>query len=100
MKYSLKRQLLQESTHEEKLAKLLVSPVPQAVQGAQLGEPLDLVKDFQHHPLPFDEAEIVTVKTPPTLADELRKHAESWQHLTQIPQPDGWVESSYAIAER
>ena len=37
MKYSLKKLLLQESPQEAKLAKLLTSPVPHAVQGAQLG---------------------------------------------------------------
>lgn len=98
MKYSLKHQLLQES-HEEKLAKLLTSPVPHAKQGAQLGEPLDLVRDFTLDPLPFDQSQIVTVQTPKSLADLLRKHAQPWQHLTQIPQEDGWVESSYAVEE-
>ena len=98
MKYSLKRQLLQESIHEEKLAKLLTSPVPDAVQGAQLGEPLDLVKDFDHFPMPFDQAHIVQVSTPQSLADLIRKEAPV--DLNQTPQEDGWVESSYAIPER
>ena len=99
MKYSLKKHLLQESPQEEKLAKLLTSPVPHAVQGAQLGDALDLVRDFDHFPMPFDQAHIVTVQTPQGLADEIRKHAQRWQHLTQIPQEDGWVESSYAVEE-
>ena len=91
--------LLENASHEAKLAKLLTSPLPQAVQGAQLGEPIDLVRDFDHFPLPFDQAHIVTVKTPQTLADLIRKEVKRWQHLTQIPQEDGWVESSYAIPE-
>ena len=97
MKYSLKTHLLKESPQEEKLAKLLTSPVPDAVQGAQLGEPLDLVRDFDHFPLPFDQAHIVQVSTPQSLADLIRK--EDPIDLTQTPTEDGWVESSYAIPE-
>ena len=97
MKYSLKTHLLQESPHEEKLANLLTSPVPHAVQGAQLGEPLDLVRDFDHFPLPFDQAHIVQVTTPPSLADLIRERAP--EDLVQTPQEDGWVASSYAIPE-
>lgn len=97
MKYSLKKLLLQESPQESKLAKLLTSPVPHAVQGAQLGEPLDLVRDFDHFPLPFDQAHIVQVTTPQSLADLIRKEAPV--DLVQTPQEDGWVESSYAIPE-
>ena len=97
MKYSLKKHLLQESSHEGKLAKLLTSPVPHAVQGAQLGEPLDLVRDFDHFPMPFDQAHIVQVTTPQSLADLIREEAPV--DLTQTPQEDGWVESTYAIPE-
>ena len=97
MKYSLKKLLLQESPQEAKLAKLLTSPVPHAVQGAQLGEPLDLVRDFDHYPMPFDQAHIVQVQTPQSLADLIRNEAPV--DLVQTPQEDGWVESSYAIPE-
>ena len=97
MKYSLKHQLLQESPQEGKLAKLLTSPVPHAVQGAQLGEPIDLVRDFDHFPLPFDQAHIVQVQTPQSLADLIRDEAPV--DLVQTPLDDGWVESSYAIPE-
>jgi len=97
MKYSLKKHLLQESPHEEKLAKLLTSPVPHAVQGAQLGEPLELVRDFDHYPMPFDQAHIVQVTTPQSLADLIREEAPVDLH--QTPVHDGWVESSYAIPE-
>ena len=97
MKYSIKKHLLQESPQEEKLAKLLTSPVPHAVQGAQLGEPLDLVRDFDHFPMPFDQAHIVQVQTPQSLADLIREEAPV--DLTQTPQEDGWVESTYAIPE-
>ena len=97
MKYSLKTHLLQESPQEGKLAKLLTSPVPHAVQGAQLGEPLDLVRDFDHFPIPFDQAHIVQVTTPPSLADLIR--GEAPVDLTQTPQEDGWVESCYTIPE-
>lgn len=97
MKYSLKKHLLQESPQEEKLAKLLTSPVPHAVQGAQLGEPLDLVRDFDHFPMPFDQAHIVQVQTPQSLADLIRELSPV--DLIQTPLEDGWVESSYAIPE-
>ena len=97
MKYSLKRHLLKESVHEAKLAKLLTSPVPHAVQGAQLGDPLKLVRDFDHFPMPFDQAHIVQVETPQTLADLIRNEAPI--DLVQTPLDDGWVASSYAIPE-
>ena len=91
------RNILLENAHEAKLANLLTSPVPHAVQGAQLGEPLDLVRDFDHFPLPFDQAHIVQVTTPQSLADLIRKEAPV--DLVQTPREDGWVESSYAIPE-
>ena len=91
------RHLILEGSHEAKLAKLLTSPVPHAVQGAQLGEPLDLVRDFDHFPMPFDQAHIVQVETPQSLADLILDEAPV--DLVQTPLDDGWVESSYAIPE-
>lgn len=98
MKYSLKHHLLKESPHDQKLAKLLTSPVSQAVQGAQLGEPLDLVRGFDHFPMPFDENHIVQVTTPPSLAQAIKEQLPV--DLTQRVREDGWVESSYVIAEK
>ena len=91
------RHLILEQSHDAKIAKLLTSPVPHAVQGAQLGETLGLVRDFDHFPLPFDQAHIVQLETPQPLADLIRKEAPV--DLTQTPLEDGWVSSSYAIPE-
>ena len=89
------RHLILEGSHEAKLASLLTSVVHSAIQAAQLGEPLDLVRDFDHYPLPFDEAHIIEVCTSQALAD-LIKNAQP-ADLIQKQLPDGWVQSSYTL---
>ena len=97
MKYSLKRHLLQEGSHEAKLASLLTSVVHSAIQAAQLGEPLNLIRDFEHYPLPFDEAHVIEICTPQALADLIKD--EQPVDLVQKQLPDGWVESNYTLPE-
>ena len=89
------RRLILEQSHDAKLAKLLTSPVPHAVQGAQLGDALGSVRDFDHFGSTYGS--LVQVTTPQSLADLIRNEAPV--DLIQTPLKDGWVESSYIVPD-
>ena len=91
------RHLILEGSHEAKLASWLTSVLHSAIQGAQLGEPLNLVRDFDHFPMPFDEAHIIQICTSPSLALLIKREAPI--DLVQTPLPDGWVESNYVLPQ-
>ena len=102
------RQLIQESSHssvgsgpmDRKLAKLLTSVEATVVQGAQLGDSTDMVRDFVLHQVGGTIAR-VTLKTQPPLAKQISRQVKPWQSLKQkkVRTEDGsdWIESSYAI---
>ena len=94
-KYSLKKQLLTERTHEEKLAELLTSPIEHVNNGAHLGQTLELIRHFMTHELPFSDPHIVELETTPELAQAIK--ALNPDDLVQKPLADGWVESNYLV---
>ena len=44
MKYSLKHHLLQEGSHEEKIAQLLTQTIDEVHNGATLGQTIELIR--------------------------------------------------------
>ena len=94
-KYSLKRRLLKEQTHEEKLAQLLTATIDDVHNGASLGQTLELIRHFKTHELPFSDPHIVELETTPELAQAIRD--QNPDDLVQKPSPDGWVSSNYLV---
>ena len=95
MKYSLKHHLLQEGSHEEKLAQLLTSAIDEVNNGATLGQTIELVRHFQTHEIPFSDPHIVEIETTPELAQAIA--LQNPDDLVQKPLDDGWVHSNYLV---
>ena len=95
MKYSLKHQLLQEGSHEEKIAQLLTSPIDEVHNGATLGQTIELIRHFVTHEIPFSDPHIVELETTPELAQAIA--LQNPDDLVQKTLPDGWVESNYLV---
>ena len=95
MKYSLKRHLLQESSHEQKLAQLLTATIEDVHNGATLGQSLELIRHFTTHEIPFSDPHIVQLETTPVLAQAIKDHNPD--DLVQKPSHDGWVHSNYLV---
>ena len=94
-KYSLKRRLLKETTHEKKIAQLLTATIDDVHNGASLGQSIELIRHFTTHEIPFSDPHIVQLETTPELARAIRD--QNPDDLVQKPLDDGWISSNYLV---
>ena len=95
MKYSLKHRLLQEGSHEEKIAQLLTQTIDEVNSGATLGQTIELIRHFVTHEIPFSDPHIVELETTAELAQAIA--AQNPDDLVQKTLDDGWVSSNYLV---
>ena len=98
MKYSLKKQLLRESSNMQNLASLLTTTLDSVHQGVSIGEALDLVRKFEWYPLPFDEGCTIEIETDPELCAAIKELNPPFLEV-QNKYPDGWCLLLYVVPE-